>query len=46
MGFECTVCETEWQTVEELDCFKYPGSQVAADRGCESDVVHRMNEAY
>ena len=27
-------------------CFKYPGSQVAADGGCERDVVHRMNEGY
>ena len=23
---------------------KYLGSQVAADGGCESDVVHRLNE--
>ena len=28
---------------EEVDCFKYLGSQVA---GCERDVVHRMNEGY
>ena len=28
----------------EVDCFKYLGSQVAADGGCESDVVQRMNE--
>ena len=28
---------------EEVDCFKYLGSQVAADGGCERDVVHRMN---
>ena len=27
-----------------MDCFKYQGSQVAANRGCERDVVHRMNE--
>ena len=27
-----------------MDCFKYLGSQVAADGGCERDVVHRMNE--
>ena len=27
-----------------MDCFKYLGSQVAADVGCEMDVVHRMNE--
>ena len=30
----------------EVDCFKYLGSQVAADGGCEMDVVHRMNEEY
>ena len=29
---------------EEVDCFKYLVSQVAADGGCERDVVHRMNE--
>ena len=29
-----------------MDCFKYLGSQVAADEGCENDVVHRMNEGY
>ena len=27
-----------------MDCFKHLGSQVAADGGCERDVVHRMNE--
>ena len=27
---------------EEVDCFK----QVAADGGCERDVVHRMHEGY
>ena len=27
-----------------MDCFKYLGSQVAADIGRERDVVHRMNE--
>ena len=30
--------------LKEVDCFKYLGSQVAADGGCERDVVHRMNE--
>ena len=30
----------------EVDCFKYPGSQVAAYGGCERDVVHRMNVEY
>ena len=32
--------------LEENDCFKYMGSQVAAEGGCEGDVVHRMNEGY
>ena len=32
--------------LEEVDCFKYLGSQVAADEECEWDVVHRMNERY
>ena len=32
------------QQLEEVGCFKYLGSQVAADGGCERDVVHRMNE--
>ena len=30
----------------EVGCFKYLGSQVAVDGGCERDVVHRMNEGY
>ena len=30
--------------IEEVDCFKHMGSQVAGDGGCERDVVHRMNE--
>ena len=34
------------EPLEEVDCFKYLGSQVAADGGCERDVVHRMNEDY
>ena len=34
------------EPLEEVDCFKYLGSQVAADRGCESYVVHRMNQGY
>ena len=29
-----------------MDCVKYLGLQVAADIGCERDVVHRMNEGY
>ena len=34
------------ELLEEVDCFKYLGSRVAADGGCERDVVHRMNEGY
>ena len=34
------------EPLEEEDCFKYLGSQVAADGGCEMDVVHRINEGY
>ena len=30
------------EPLEEVDCFKYLGSQVAADGGCERDVLHRM----
>ena len=26
--------------LEEVDCFKYLGSQVAADGGCKGDEVH------
>ena len=30
-----------------MGCFKYQGPQVAANGGCERDVVHRMkNEVY
>ena len=32
--------------LEEMDCFMYPGSQVAADGGCEEDVLHKMNEYF
>ena len=34
------------EPLEEVDCLMYLGSQVAADIGCERDVVHRMNEGY
>ena len=34
------------EPLEEVDCFEYLASQVAADGGCERDVVHRMNEGY
>ena len=30
----------------EVNCFKYLGSQMAADGECEMDVAHRMNERY
>ena len=39
-------CDTKNEPVEEVDCFKYLGSQVAADGGCERGVVHRMDEGY
>ena len=34
------------EPLEEAGCFKYLGSQVPADGGCEMDVVHKMNEGY
>ena len=34
------------ELLEEVYCFKYLGPQVAAEGGCERDVVHRMNEGY
>ena len=34
------------EPLEEVDCFKCLGSQVAADGGCERDMVHRINERY
>ena len=34
------------EPLEEVIFFKYLGSPVAADEGCERDVVHRMNEGY
>ena len=34
------------EPLEEVDSFKYLGSQVAADGGCKRDVAHRMNEGY
>ena len=34
------------EPLHEVDCFKYLGSKVAADVGCERDVLHRMNEGY
>ena len=38
-------CATKRRTVR-VDYYKYLGSQVAADGGCERDLVHRMNEGY
>ena len=32
------------EPLEEVDGLKYLDSQVEGDRGCERDVVHRMNE--
>ena len=34
------------ELLEEVDCFKYLRSQVAADGGCERDVLHRINTGY
>ena len=34
------------ELLEEVDCFKYLGSQVAAEGRYERDVVYRMNEGY
>ena len=34
------------EPLEEVVCFKYLGSQVAANAGCVRDVLHRMNEGY
>ena len=34
------------EQLEEVDCFKYLGSHLVADRGCERGVVNRMNEGY
>ena len=34
------------EPLEKVDCFKYLGSQVSADKGCEREVVHRMNVEY
>ena len=33
-----------FEALEEVDCFEYLGSQVAANGGHELDVVHRINE--
>ena len=36
------LCDTK----PRMDCFKYLGSQAAADGGCVRDMVHGMNEGY
>ena len=33
-------------SINDMDCFKYLGLQVADDGGCEKDVVHRMIKEY
>ena len=42
----CLEAEDRGEPLEAGDCFKYLDSQVAADGGCERDVVQRMNEGY
>ena len=37
-------CDTKCEPLEEVDWFKYLGSQLAADGGSERDVVRKMNE--
>ena len=37
-------CDSKQRPVRGNDSFKYLGSQVAADGGCEKDAIHRMNE--
>ena len=32
--------------LQEVDCFKYLGSQVEVGGGCERDVLHQINEGY
>ena len=34
------------EPIEEVDCSKDLGSQVAADGVCERNAVHRMNKGY
>ena len=46
MKIGLNACETNGEQLEEVDCCKCLGSQVAADGGCERDVVHRTNEGY
>ena len=37
-------CYSNDEPLEDVDCFKFLGSQVAAEESCERDVVHRINE--
>ena len=37
---------TNGKPLEEVDCFKYVGSQVPADGGCERDEVNKMKDGY
>ena len=46
MQLEHLVVILNVEPLEEVDCFKYLGWQVAADGLCERDVVHRINERY
>ena len=39
-------CNSIRRTVKEVNRFPYLWSQVAADGGCEIDVVRKMNEGY
>ena len=34
------------QPFEEVDSFKYQASQLAANGGCERDVVHTMDRTW
>ena len=34
------------ESLEDVDCFMYLGSQVAVDGSGKRDVVHRINEEY
>ena len=38
------IVSSNGRPLEEVDCFKYLGSQAAADGGCKRNVVHRLNE--
>ena len=46
MKWGLNACETKWRAVRGNGLFKVPGLQVAADGGCEKDLMHRMNERY